>query len=423
MSVLAVALPVLAYIGLTRGHRPLYVGLEIVPVAACLAIGWFARHRRAAALGTTIGLMLCSAVTVHFLNGLVEAHFSYFVMLVFVSLYQDWLPYIAGLATVVAHHVLGVFLPAAVYDRPEAIADPARWGIVHLSFIGILAIGIVILWKMTETEQARSRQYYQKLYEAERGVAEQLREAERLKSELISLVSHEFRTPLTSILGFAQTLSARLADFDQSSALLCAERIERQAKRLSRLIHNLLAASGDVRLEPGESTDLHEVVGEIVDELADHRPGAHLRIDAAVPRGLRAAIGTDCAHQIATNLIDNALKFADPGTPIQLRGRRLQNCAVLEVANIGTPIPPEARERIFQPFVQLDSSDTRHFEGIGLGLSIVRKLVQSHQGTVEVRSDGRLVVFRVTMPTPCAASGHDELMARVRHVYVPNPGH
>ncbi|MGH8730010.1 MAG: sensor histidine kinase [Burkholderiales bacterium] len=405
-GLLAVALPVLAYIGLTRGHRPLYVGLEIAPVATCLAIGWFARYRRAAALGITIGLMLGSAVTVHFLNGLIEAHFSYFVMLLFVSLYQDWWSYIAALGTVVAHHVLGVFLPAAVYDHPEAIADPALWGIIHLSFIGMLAIGIVILWKMTESEQTRSRQYYQKLYEAERGVAEQLREAERLKSELISLVSHEFRTPLTSILGFAQTLSARLADFDQSSALLCAERIERQAKRLSRLIHNLLSASGDVRLEPGESTDLHEVVGEIVEELADNRPGAHLRIDAAVPRGLRAAIGTDCAHQIAINLIDNALKFADPGTPIQLRGRLLQDCAVLEVANIGTPIPPEARERIFQPFVQLDSSDTRHFEGIGLGLSIVRKLVQSHQGTVEVRSDGRLVVFRVTMPIPCTGGGH-----------------
>jgi signal transduction histidine kinase len=404
LSVLAAHVPILAFIGLMRGRRPLHVALELIPVITALAVGRWATQRRIAALGVTIGLLLCATVLVHFSAGLIEAHFHYLVMLGLVSLYQDWWVYGIALIAVAANHIFGVFLPQAIYSHPSAIANPVRWGLIHGCFVAAFAIGNTAFWKMTESEQVCSRRYYQKLSETERGVAAQLREAEQLKNELIAVVSHEFRTPLTSILGFAQTLSARLADFDQPSALLCAERIEQQAKRLSRLVHNLLAASGDMQLEPGESIDLREVVEDVIEELADAHLAANLRISAVIPRGLRVAIGADSAHQVVMNLVDNALKFADPGTPIQLRGRRVDDDAVLEVANIGTPIPPEARERIFLPFVQLDSSETRHFDGIGLGLSIVRKLVQSHNGTVDVHSDGRLVVFCVTLPVPSAAS-------------------
>ncbi|MGH8907553.1 MAG: sensor histidine kinase [Egibacteraceae bacterium] len=406
LGLLAMHLPILAVIGVARGRRPLHVALELIPIATGLAVGWLVTKRRVATLGVAIGLMLCSAVLVHFSSGFIEAHFHYFVVLGFISLYQDWWAYLVALATVMTNHVFGVFLPRVFYNHPNAVASPLRWGLIHSAFLAASAIGCIAFWKMTESEQLRSRRYYQKLYEAERGVAEQLREAEQLKNELIAVVSHEFRTPLTSILGFAQTLSARIADFDRPNALLCAERIEHQAKRLSRMVHNLLAASGDVRLEPGASTDLHEAVEEVIDDLAETHPAANLRISADVPRGLRASMGADCAFQAVSNLVDNALKFADPGTPVQVRGRRTREYAILEVANIGTPIPPEARERIFLPFVQIDSTENRHFDGIGLGLSIVRKLVQSHHGIVDVRSDGRLVVFRITLPVPYTATGN-----------------
>ncbi|MGH7607812.1 MAG: sensor histidine kinase [Gemmatimonadales bacterium] len=243
-----------------------------------------------------------------------------------------------------------------------------------------------------------------RLHESQRAAAKQLREAEHLKAELIAIVSHEFRTPLTSILGYAQTLSARINAIDQAGALLFAGRIEREAKRLSRLVHNLLVASGDVQVEPGLSADLREVAEEVADELQEVYPAAGDGIDVRVPRNLRAAIGAESMHQIVTNLVDNALKFSEDGTAVKLRGRREYDRVVLEVANVGPPIPIDARERIFQPFVQLDSSDTRSFDGIGMGLPIVRKLLSTHQGAIHIRSDGRLIVFRVSLPS-AAASG------------------
>jgi signal transduction histidine kinase len=381
-GLLVLQAPVLAAVAVVRDVSAVQALVVLAPVPAGLAVARRLRDRRVAGAGVAAALMLCSVALVALSGGAAEALYSAFVLLVFVALYQDWWPSLAAVA------VLAAF----------AVAGTVPVGLVVFALL--LTVAVAALWKFAEVEHERFRLHSERLRDRERAVVGQLRDTERLKNELVGIVSHEFRTPLTSILGYARTLSARIGDFDQAGALQCAERIEREARRLSRLVHNLLAASGDVRLEPGLSSDLHEVFDDVVDTLAVPPLG----LNARIPHGLRVAVSVDAAHQILANLLDNALKFADDDTPVQIRGRATGAEAILEVANLGPLIPLDARERIFQPFVQLDSSDTRGFEGIGLGLSIVRKLVASAGGTVQVRSDGRLIVFRVTLPLPVPAA-------------------
>jgi len=225
-----------------------------------------------------------------------------------------------------------------------------------------------------------------------------LSEAERVKTELVAVVSHEFRTPLTSIRGFAQTLEQRGEQMERGTVLSCLRAIDGQARRLERIVANLLAVSGQDPTPGEEVADLAAVSAAVAEELRS-LPGAATRtIELDVPADLRARVGADDAARVLGNLLDNALKFAAPGTPVRLRGRRCGGDAVLEVSDRGVALADADLERIFDPFVQADSSDSRRADGMGLGLSVVRRIVEAHGGRVEARNDGGEVVVAVTLP-------------------------
>jgi signal transduction histidine kinase len=220
-----------------------------------------------------------------------------------------------------------------------------------------------------------------------------LREAERLKRELVAVVSHEFRTPLTSILGYASTLERRGEQMDRATMQAGLRAIERQARRLERTVANLLVASGEPEPPRGDTADLRAVAGVVGEGLR-----AASRVQVEVEEGLRVRIGEGSLVRVLEHLVDNALKFSTPATPVTVRAWRAGDQAVLEVADQGTPIAEADLERIFEAFVQADSSDTRPVEGMGLGLAIVRRVVNAHGGSVEARSVPPEVVVRVTLP-------------------------
>lgn len=262
-----------------------------------------------------------------------------------------------------------------------------------------------------------------RLCRAEVALTRPLRQTEELKADLTAVVSHEFRSPLTSILGFAGTLRARIDELDRQEALACADAIERQARRLARLVHEVVAASGEIGPQSGSAADLSAVAVEVAAELTDlASAGGRVTVDS--PPGLVAAVSPEAARLVLAHLLDNALKFAAPGSVVEVRGRRAGTMARMEVSNVGQAIPDSARERIFEPFVQGDSSDTRAYGGIGLGLSIVRKIVDGHGGLVEMRGDGPRTTFTVSLPSgrqatpagqdpPGAAKARDRLGRRL----------
>lgn len=119
--------------------------------------------------------------------------------------------------------------------------------------------------------------------------------------------------------------------------------------------------------------------------------------------GLRLHLNPDAAQQVLTNLLGNALKFATPGTPISVHARpSARGGTRIEVANRGPEVPPEQRERIFEPFVQGDQSSTRTADGVGLGLHIVHRVVTAIGGDIAISCEDGITTFTVWIPAPLA---------------------
>jgi len=145
----AIALP--AY-GLVRGYAPLHVLLESGVVAAAAAFAsWSPAGRTLRSAVSTLGLVTSSAVLVHLSGGYIEAHFHFFVVLGLITLYQSWVPFLLAIGYVVVHHgVLGTLVPSAVYNHPDALAEPWKWSLVHSAFVVAASGAYLAAWRLTE---------------------------------------------------------------------------------------------------------------------------------------------------------------------------------------------------------------------------------------------------------------------------------
>lgn len=396
---LAVHVPVVVAIGVLTAHPATRIAVDLVPLLGTLAVATFARGRTMPSLVAVLGLVWCSAVLIDLSGGASEARLHVFVLLALVALYEDWRPFALAVGLVVGGFVVAAAAaPEAIYAAQRVILNPWPWTALHVGFFLLAAAAFVTFWGFHEREQRRARAYWEQLYEGERAVVDQLRQAEQLKDELVAIVSHEFRTPLTSILGFASTLRVRLDDLDPVQAQTCARAIERQTKRLSSLVSNLLAANGEIDVDPVAVTELRGLAHEVVTQVAELAPAAPRRIHVDVPAGLGVGMSATSLRLVLLNLVDNALKFAVPHTTVRVRGRTRERTVVLEVENIGGPIVDADRERIFDAFVQADSSDSRPYGGLGLGLHVVRKVTSAYGGEVIVRNEDDGVVFAAHLP-------------------------
>lgn len=237
----------------------------------------------------------------------------------------------------------------------------------------------------------------------ERETVVQLEELDRLKSDFVATVSHELKTPLTAIIGAAKTVSRRGAQLERDQELVFMEMIERQGARLLRLVEDVLTAS---KIESGlpklqrELVDLEVIAGQIAADAAHTEQGAGRAIEVvATEGGANAWVDRVAIEQILSNLIENAVKYSEPNAPIGVRLDVKRVEAVIEVTDSGRGIAAEQLETIFERFRQADSSLTRTVGGFGLGLYIVKNLVDAHQGKIEVESiEGVGSTFRVRIP-------------------------
>jgi PAS domain S-box-containing protein len=228
------------------------------------------------------------------------------------------------------------------------------------------------------------------------------REANRVKDEFLATVSHELRTPLTAILGWASML--RKTEFDRQTAQSALETIERNARAQSQIIEDLLDVSrivtGKLRLDVRQV----EPVSFIDAAVESVRPAAEakgVRLSKVLDTGPTALSGDPARlQQIVWNLLSNAIKFTPRGGRVEIKLSRVASRLEINVSDTGAGIKREFLPYVFDRFRQADSSTTRRHGGLGLGLAIVRHLVELHGGTVRADSegDGRGSTFTVTLP-------------------------
>jgi signal transduction histidine kinase/CheY-like chemotaxis protein len=251
--------------------------------------------------------------------------------------------------------------------------------------------------ELQRSEEARE----QLLLRAERARAE-AEAANRIKDEFLATLSHELRTPLTSLLGWSSVL--REAKRDEKVLSQGLDAIDRNARVQAQLIDDLLdvsrIVSGKLNLDV-RPLDIASVARAAINVVRPAADAKGICLDYWAEPGL-GAISADSArlHQIVWNLLSNAVKFTPHGGKIFVRVERDGSDARVTVRDTGQGIEPEFLPRVFDRFRQADSSTTRSFGGLGLGLAIVRHLVELHGGTVSAQSDGKNqgATFAATFP-------------------------
>lgn len=226
----------------------------------------------------------------------------------------------------------------------------------------------------------------------------QLHEVGMMRRDFVANVSHELRTPLTALLGFIDTLRGPARN-DAAALDRFLGMMSREAQRMNRLVADLLSLS---RVEFSERRQPHEVVrltdllaaarGSVTD--ADDLARLRLTIDEGIAEGARVIGDQDQLRQVFNNLIENALKYGRPGTPVEVRLSRADHdpylrCPVyrVDVEDRGEGIAQHHIPRLTERFYRVDDHRSRELGGTGLGLAIVKHIVQRHRGRMDVTSE------------------------------------
>ncbi|HEY3448956.1 MAG TPA: CHASE domain-containing protein [Myxococcales bacterium] len=334
---------------------------------------------------------------------------------------------------VVADHSWTLVLQSLPAFERSGAGRLAVWG--PFALVGLLLS--LALFGVTKTQvRARERAErdaaeLQQAVDERAKVEEQLREADRRKDEFLAMLAHELRNPLAPVLTAVQLMDLKLG----GDKRLAHERevIVRQTHHLRRLVDDLLDVSrvtrGKIRLQKAPV----ELVAATRQALEAARPLAQESGQVLVSRlpaqRLWAEVDPVRLQQVLGNLLHNAAKYSEPGGRITLTLERRGDLAVAVVEDTGIGIPASALPHLFEPFVQVRSSLDRAQGGLGLGLTLVKRLVELHGGLVEAHSEGpgrgsRFTVSLPLMPAdrvpapPEAASGREPAAERRRRVLV-----
>jgi signal transduction histidine kinase/ActR/RegA family two-component response regulator len=232
------------------------------------------------------------------------------------------------------------------------------------------------------------------LYQREQQARRQAEHSSRLRDEFLTTLSHEIRTPLNSILGWVSLLRAGRLSAEQAQQALAT--IERNARLQSQLVNNLVDLSAlfngklDLDLQPVQPEAL---LAKVVESMRPAAEARQIELGSSFAATGKAAAGPlwadpDKLRQIVSHLLSNAIKFTPENGRVQVQLHRLEGWLEITVSDNGIGIRPEFLPFVFERFRQGDSSTTRSFGGLGVGLALVRQLVELHDGTVAVESAG-----------------------------------
>ena len=409
-ALLAAHIPAIAVITALRGYGPLHALAEITPVSLLLVASLAPLSRRSQSLAASLGLVTCSALLVHLFDGSTEMHFHYFVMIAVIALYQDWTVYALAIAFVaVQHGAVGVLDQHSVYDHG---GNPWLWALIHAGFVLAESAVLVIFWHANEQTRKVEDVLRAELSEGKSSVRARLEETDRIRADLIATVSHEFRTPLTGIRGAALTLLKRGDRLDEQSRQRLLAAVLDQQERLSRLLENMLTAARATAADPTALAEVDGVAAEVAMLAGANRPESP-PVSVVVEAGTVARIDRHALHQVLANLVDNAQLHGSSGAVPILAGGRDDKGVWVTVSNEGRTLDDDDAGRLFEPFTQAASGATREAEGMGMGLYVVRRLVEVYGGTVDVRSEGGWVTVELHLRAGGTAvpSSRSELVA------------
>ena len=272
--------------------------------------------------------------------------------------------------------------------------------LVHHRTIELSIANLELKREIRERERAEADKA--ELLVREQEARRQAEEANRIKDEFLATLSHELRTPLNAMLGWAQLL--RTGHLDAAAAGRAVEIIERNARAQAQLVADLLDVSrivtGKLRLER-RRIELPLVLEAVLDTVRPAADAKGIHLAARLPPQVPEIRGdADRVQQIVWNLLSNAIKFTPPGGHVEVAVAPEDGGVTLRVSDDGIGIRPDFLPFVFDRFRQAESTTTRTHGGLGLGLSIVRHLVELHGGTAEAASagEGRGATFTVHLP-------------------------
>ena len=228
----------------------------------------------------------------------------------------------------------------------------------------------------------------------------ELKKLDEFRSNLIDTVSHEFRTPLTSIKGYTSRLLRQDIELDEETKQKSLKIIKNQSERLSRMVEDLLVIPDIEGSKLNLIIDKVNIADTINDAILSTKHKAQREVVVDIPEDFPDVFAdNDRLEQVFINLIDNAYKYSYEGTPIKIDVTQTKNHAVIKISNSYDYIPPDKLNKLFGKFIRIDDKTTRTTRGTGLGLFIVKGLVLAMNGSIELESS-KENVFSVVIKLP-----------------------
>ena len=365
--VLFLHLPTLYLFGVALGNGELTTAAVLIVPLLCLILGRLVQNRRLASLFITAGLVYCSAALVGLSHGSIEAHFHFFIMIGFIALYQDWVPFLWNIVFTVLSHGLGSLLGQnLIFSHPAGQTSPWVWSAIHGVAVLAACIGVVVFWETTEREQQKALNLTRQLADAE--ITQR-----RFTSDLLVNLARRNQIMLYRQLDIINQLEEQERDPDALAELF---RLDHLATRIRRNAESLLVLSGE---EPtrvwGQPVPLLDVVRAAIAETEELN---RLVFTVDERLAVRGRTVTDLTHLLA-ELMENAVRFSPPESSVTVRTRpylQAPGAHVLTVEDwgvgMGSAALAAANDLLAHPR-EVDLSVSKQ-----LGLHVVARLGQRH---------------------------------------------
>ncbi|HST83144.1 MAG TPA: ATP-binding protein [Kineosporiaceae bacterium] len=386
-SLLLLHLPALTAFGLWTGHSPKTVGLTMAPILVCLALERLISSRRPKSFFTTAGIVFCSAALVTFSHGAIEAHFHFFIIIGFIALYQDWVPFLWEIVFTVLSHGLGSgFQANLMFNHQAGMHHPWTWSLVHGVAVLAACTGVVLFWRTTEDEQQKSMTLTKELGEAEVG---------RITSQLLVNLARRNQGMLYRQLEIINQLEEHEEDPDALAGLF---RLDHLATRIRRNAESFLVLSGE---EPARvwsnPVPLFDVIRAAIAETEELDRVAFM-VDERL--AIQGPVVTDLTHLLA-ELVENAARFSEPDSRVTIRTTpevRSPGAWVITVEDRGIGMQPEdlvATNEILCTPRSLEAVTSQR-----LGLQVVARLAHRHSIKVALCSTSVVGTTAVVLLPP-----------------------